>query len=108
MPTDGISAASGGNGDFGTSPFFWQRSYMESRTQGTREAADRLQKFFRSFGHELRMTASVKGFGCRPLTAVPRTPAAGVRKPPREETAIRSAIAVPRYGDLDRGSARSL
>ena len=46
--------------------------------------------------------ASVKGFGCRPHTAMPRTPAAGVRKPPREETAIGEGGAVPRgrYGDL--------
>ena len=44
----------------------------------------------------------VKGFGCRPHTAMPRTPAAGVRKPPREETAIGEGGAVPRgrYGDL--------
>ena len=49
-----------------------------------------------------RMTESVKGFGCRPHTAMPRTPAAGVRKPPREETAIGEGGAVPRgrYGDL--------
>ena len=38
----------------------------------------------------------------------PRTPAAGVRKPPREETAMSRAMGVPRYGDLDLGAARSL
>ena len=48
------------------------------------------------------IVAFVKGFGCRPHTAMPRTPAAGVRKPPREETAIGEGGAVPRgrYGDL--------
>jgi hypothetical protein len=34
------------------------------------------------------MTASVKVFGCRPRRTMPQTVAAGVRKPPREETAI--------------------
>ena len=50
----------------------------------------------------VRGSGSVKGFGCRPHTAMPRTPAAGVRKPPREETAIGEGGAVPRgrYGDL--------
>src|SRR5450631_1677589 len=36
----------------------------------------------------MREAAHVKGFGCRPRTAVPRILAAGVRKPPGEETAI--------------------
>src|SRR5450755_563625 len=40
---------------------------------------------------------TVKGFGCRPRPAVPRTPAAGVRKPPGEETAMGERIAVPRH-----------
>ena len=45
----------------------------------------------------------VKGFGCRPMTDGPRTPrlGAGVRKPPRNETAgsgTRSCRG--RYGDL--------
>jgi hypothetical protein len=31
----------------------------------------------------------VKGFGCRPMKVVPRRTAAGVRKPPREETALK-------------------
>jgi hypothetical protein len=46
-------------------------------------------------------SACVKGFGCRPYAAVPRRPAAGVRNPPREETAIGEGAAVPRgrYGD---------
>ena len=35
-----------------------------------------------------RMSLIVKVFGCRPLANVRRTPAAGVRKPPREETAV--------------------
>ena len=35
------------------------------------------------------MSDIVKVFGRRPLTAVPLTPAAGVGKPPREETAGR-------------------
>ena len=41
-------------------------------------------------------------YSARPHTAMPRTPAAGVRKPPREETAIGEGGAVPRgrYGDL--------
>ena len=37
------------------------------------------------------------------MTTVPHTPGAGVRKPPREETAGDEAAAVPRarrYGDL--------
>ena len=45
----------------------------------------------------------MKGFGCRPHTAVPRTPEAGVRKPPREETAVEERMAMPRaltYRDL--------
>ena len=33
---------------------------------------------------------------CRPRPAVPRTPAAGVRKPPGEETAMGERVAVPR------------
>ena len=40
--------------------------------------------------------AFVKGFGCRPCTAVGRTLAAGVRKPPRKETAMGERAAVPR------------
>ena len=38
-------------------------------------------------------SAYVKGFGCRPRTVVRRTPAAGVRKPPMEETAGRGTRA---------------
>jgi hypothetical protein len=38
----------------------------------------------------------VKGFGCRPRTAGRRIPAAGVRKPPGEETAIGERVAGPR------------
>jgi hypothetical protein len=38
----------------------------------------------------------VKVFGCRPLTEVPRAWAAGVGKPPREETAGRETRAVRR------------
>src|ERR1035441_10994981 len=34
------------------------------------------------------MSLPVKGFGCRPLAAVRHAPAAGGRKPPREETAM--------------------
>ena len=43
----------------------------------------------------------VKVFGCRPRTAARHTPGAGVRKPPREETAgrVRGWCGV-RYGDL--------
>jgi len=40
------------------------------------------------------MTAKVKVFGCRPLTTVLRPGAAGIRKPPREETAGDGALAV--------------
>jgi hypothetical protein len=43
-----------------------------------------------------RMSASVQGFGCRPSTAVQRPPAAGVRKPPRNEPAGDSAGKLPR------------
>jgi hypothetical protein len=31
----------------------------------------------------------VKGFGCRPLMTARHPPAAGVRKPPGEETALK-------------------
>ena len=34
-----------------------------------------------------RVTAYVKGFGCRPFTEGATRTGAGVRKPPREETA---------------------
>lgn len=52
------------------------------------------------------MTASVKGFGCRPMTdgAANTEAGAGVRKPPRKETAgsgTRSCSG--RYGDLSAG-----
>ena len=46
-------------------------------------------------------SGTVKGFGCRPPRTQPRTPAAGVRNPPRDETAgsgTRSCSAL--YGDL--------
>jgi len=42
------------------------------------------------------MSACVKGFGCRPLAAVRHARAAGVRKPPREETAMGEGAAVSR------------
>src|ERR1700694_2868436 len=43
----------------------------------------------------------VKGFGCRPLTGVRHTPAAGVRKPPKDETAMGSGWRCRgHYGDL--------
>jgi hypothetical protein len=35
-----------------------------------------------------RDSGFVKVFGCRPPRTAPQTPAAGVRKPPRDETAI--------------------
>ena len=38
----------------------------------------------------------MKGFGCRPVMAVPRTAVAGVRKPPREETAVGERMVVQR------------
>ena len=44
----------------------------------------------------VREAVHVKGFGCRPLAAVRRAPAAGVRKPPRKETAMGEGAAVPR------------
>jgi len=44
----------------------------------------------------LSIAGFVKGFGCRPLTAVPHTWAAGVRKPPRKETAMGERVVVPR------------
>jgi hypothetical protein len=47
------------------------------------------------------MSPPVKGFGCRPPRRQPRTPAAGVRNPPRDETAgsgTRSCSGL--YGDL--------
>ena len=43
---------------------------------------------------QLLTAGSVKGFGCRPRTAVRRTLAAGVRKPPGEETAMGEGVAV--------------
>jgi hypothetical protein len=46
----------------------------------------------------------VKVFGCRPIMAARRTPGAGVRKPPREETAGDVAKRrVRRYGDFGAG-----
>ena len=46
----------------------------------------------------------VKVFGCRPLTVVATHCGAGVRKPPREETAGRLARwCVSRYGDFVSG-----
>src|SRR5260370_244625 len=36
----------------------------------------------------------VKGFGCRPLTAVRHTLAAGVQRPPRADTAVGAGAAV--------------
>jgi hypothetical protein len=52
------------------------------------------------------MSPSVKGFGCRPMTdgAANTEAGAGVRKPPRKETAgsgTRSCSG--RYGDLSAG-----
>jgi hypothetical protein len=46
-------------------------------------------------GTGLRRSTNVKVFGCRPLTNRAATPAAGVGKPPREETAGDGAVAVP-------------
>ena len=47
------------------------------------------------------MSHSVKVFGCRPMTAVPHAPGAGVRKPPRDETAGSGQRSCSRlYGDL--------
>src|ERR1700687_1534917 len=47
------------------------------------------------------ISAFVKVFGCRPMTVVRHAPGAGVRKPPREETAIGGARRrLGRYGDL--------
>jgi hypothetical protein len=46
----------------------------------------------------------VKVFGCRPMMTSPRTLGAGVRKPPREETAGGLAKGrVRRYGDFGAG-----
>jgi hypothetical protein len=42
----------------------------------------------------------VKVFGCRPMTVVRHTPGAGVRKPPREETAVVRGRRGGRYGEL--------
>src|SRR5271168_881125 len=49
-----------------------------------------------------RLTAYVQGFGYRPSTAVQRSPAAGVRKPPRNEPAgiVQRGCRALRYGDL--------
>ena len=41
-----------------------------------------------------REAGLVKGFGCRPRRTVRRTLAAGVRKPPGEETAMWERVAV--------------
>jgi hypothetical protein len=47
------------------------------------------------------MSASVEGFGCRPLTGVRHIPAAGGRKPPKDETAMGSGWRWRgHYGDL--------
>jgi hypothetical protein len=42
------------------------------------------------------MSDNLKGFGCRPLMTMVRAPAAGVRKPPLEETAMGERGSVPR------------
>jgi hypothetical protein len=47
------------------------------------------------FAHK-SVSDAVKGFGCRPLAAVRHARAAGVRKPPREETAMGEGAAVSR------------
>jgi len=48
------------------------------------------------------MSVHVKVFGCRPLTNERQVRAAGVGKPPREETALweRRAVQQAGYGDL--------
>jgi hypothetical protein len=52
------------------------------------------------------MSEIVKVFGCRPLTEVPRAWAAGVGKPPREETAGgETRRLVTHYGDLSAANA---
>src|ERR1700688_4633980 len=56
---------------------------------GTPFQTSALEKSCRHCGHHLA-AAIVKGFGCRPLTGVRHTPAAGVRKPPKDETAMGS------------------
>src|ERR1700686_1287831 len=49
-----------------------------------------------------RLATAVQGFGCRPSTAVQLPPAAGVRKPPRNEPAgiVQRGCRALRYGDL--------
>src|SRR5882757_3303608 len=50
------------------------------------------------------MSVIVKVFGCRPHEGGAAHTGAGVRKPPREETAERRAMgSVRRYGDFDAG-----
>src|SRR4029077_6680457 len=72
--------------------------------------------WFNSGKHVLALSFSgfVQGFGCRPSTAVQRSPAAGVRKPPRNEPAgiVQRGCRALHYGDLSyaisvRAGARS-
>src|SRR5882762_7284225 len=65
--------------------------------------ADRCPQFEveRTQGGRPLWAAFVKVFGCRPMTVVRHTPGAGVRKPPREETAVGWASRRRgRYGEL--------
>src|SRR5713226_5647849 len=53
---------------------------------------------------KMPISGTVKVFGGRPMTVAPHGPGAGVRKPPREETAGEKARSCrargPSYGDL--------
>src|SRR6266536_1034167 len=62
-------------------------------------------RYRRSFRAQGEFTSdNVKVFGCRPMMTAPRTPRAGVRKPPREETAGgRARWRVRCYGDFVAG-----
>jgi hypothetical protein len=79
------SATAFGPGDFGTSR--WQFLEKSTSISSVRERG--------------LAAGYVEGFGCRPLTGVRHTPAAGVRKPPLDETAMGSGGRWRgHYGDL--------
>ena len=61
----------------------------ESRTYGSGQGARGNSRSYREdLFAAVHESASVKVFGCRPRRTMPQTLAAGVRKPPRDETAI--------------------
>ena len=66
---------------------------------GTRTTAFQPRADSRDKGR--RVTALVKGFGCRPVVTYLRALRAGVRKPPRKEPAgVGEGFRMPARGDL--------